>query len=195
MDTTRILKATLSVVATIRVGWVKPLFTTFFTSKFIHSLVLFMFTKSIHFIRFVPINCFANLSHLVLSCKNVSVVRIVTMYFESKTLSKRCQFSYNGIFLLGLGLCTINTDITVNRSFNCIESLNCASRSHPDSQSTIVQMFYILRYPVVCSISFVWKAVVQLLGIFLNIWWYTESHLSLYESSLPRPRWVTPYTR
>lgn len=175
MDTTRILKATLSVVATIRVGWVKPLFTTFFTSKFIHSLVLFMFTKSIHFIRFV-LRIFPILFFRVKI--NVSVVRIVTMYFESKTLSKRCQFSYNGIFLLGLGLCTINTDITVNRSFNCIESLNCASRSHPDSQSTIVQMFYILRYPVVCSISFVWKAVVQLLGIFLNIWWYTESHLS-----------------
>lgn len=65
-----------------------------------------MYTKSIPFIRFVPIDCFANISHLVLSTyvTNVSVVRIVAMYFESKTLSKRYHFSYNGIFLYGEGI-------------------------------------------------------------------------------------------
>lgn len=163
---TRTLKATLSVVATIRVGWVKPLFTTFFTFKLIHRPVLFIYTKSINFFWFV------NLSHLVISTyvTNVSVVRIMAMYFESETVAwvSVVIFRITAYFCMAKVLCTINMEITGNRSINCIESLNWSSRSHPDSKSTIVQMFYFLRYPVVCSISFVWQAVVQLLGIFLT---------------------------
>lgn len=120
----------------------------------------------------IPTDCFVNLSHLVISTyvTNVSVVRIMAMYFESETVAwvSVVIFRITAYFCMAKVLCTINMEITGNRSINCIESLNWSSRSHPDSKSTMVQMFYVLRYPVVCSISFVWQAVVQLLGIFLT---------------------------